>query len=260
MPDFVAYFRVSTQKQGADGLGMEAQREAVSDYAKKVGARILQEFVEVESGKKTERERPELALAMGSAKRTGATLVVAKLDRLARNVAFLSSIMQTGVNFLACDNPHATKFTVHILAAVAELEREQISRRTKEALARAKARGTKLGSARPGHWDGREEIRLAAVAKARKRASEVISAKARAEYADLLPQIGTLRAEGLSLRAVAKVLNDQGHRTRRGKEFRAVQVRAILCRSAADRNAFARDRGPNTSNDEGTNLQQTHAL
>ena len=151
--NFVAYYRVSTERQGRSGLGLEGQRAAVAAYAKQVGATMLAEYTEVESGKRA--DRPELAKALPHAKRSKATLLVAKLDRLARNVAFLSAVMDSGVDFIACDNPHANRLTIHILAAVAEDEARRISDRTKAALGAAKARGTKLGSARPGHWHGR---------------------------------------------------------------------------------------------------------
>ena len=226
----VSYFRVSTRKQGASGLGIEAQKAAVATFARETGAAVLKEFVEVESGKRA--DRPELAAALAFAKRAGASLVVAKLDRLARNVAFLSRLMEAGVDFTACDMPHANRFTVHIMAAMAEHEREMISARTKAALAQAKARGTALGSAREGHWEGREEARLEGARKGNERAAKAISRKAREEYADLAPVIRTLREEGKSLRDVAAALNAEGHRTRRGNAFTAVTVQRILERAA----------------------------
>jgi DNA invertase Pin-like site-specific DNA recombinase len=162
---FVAYYRVSTKKQGDPGLDLEAQRAAVEAYAGQVGGRVKTAYVEVESGKRA--DRPELARALAHCRRNKATLVVAKMDRLGRNVAFLSALMESKVPFVACDNPHANKLTIHILAAVAEAEAEAISARTKAALAVAKAEGQLLGSARPGHWRGREEKRLAGLVKAR---------------------------------------------------------------------------------------------
>lgn len=160
----VAYYRVSTKQQGKSGLGLDGQKAAVCDYVTRDGGTILAEYTEVETGKS--KDRPELLKAVAHAKRAKAVLLVAKLDRLARNVAFTSALMESGVDFVACDNPHANKFTIHILAAVAEHEAEQISLRTKAALQAAKRRGVKLGSARPGHWDGREDKRQAGLVKA----------------------------------------------------------------------------------------------
>src|SRR5713226_5817525 len=145
----IGYLRVSTKGQGESGLGIEAQKAAVETYAKQNGATLIVCYLEVESGKLA--DRPELAKALSHAKRSKATLVVAKMDRLARNVAFLSALMEAKVDFIAVDNPAANKLTLHILAAVAEAEAEAISTRTKAALAAYKARGGKLGSARPGH-------------------------------------------------------------------------------------------------------------
>lgn len=141
---FVAYYRVSTDKQGRSGLGLEAQREAVARHIQSVSGRLMGEFQEVESGKRA--DRPQLRRAIAACRVKRAVLVIAKLDRLTRNVAFLANLMEGGVEFVACDNPHATKFTIHILAAVAEHEREMIAKRTREALAAAKARGIRLGS------------------------------------------------------------------------------------------------------------------
>src|SRR3954453_15779645 len=141
---WVAYYRVSTAKQGASGLGLEAQREAVTDYLNGGNWQLAAECVEVESGRRN--DRPELAKALAACRRIGATLIIAKLDPLARNVAFVSNLMEAGVEFVAVDFPTANRLTIHILAAVAEHEREMISARTKAALAAAKARGTKLGN------------------------------------------------------------------------------------------------------------------
>lgn len=142
---FVAYYRVSTTGQGASGLGLEAQQMAVQSYlAANGGAALVAEFTEIESGKK--KNRPELAEALRLCKRQKATLIIAKLDRLARNVHFISGLMESRVDFLACDNPHANRLMVHMLAAFAEHEREMISQRTKEGLRAAKARGVLLGA------------------------------------------------------------------------------------------------------------------
>ncbi len=153
----ISYFRVSTKKQGRSGLGLEAQKAAVVSFVRQHDATVLAEYKEIESGKKA--KRPKLTEAIGHAKLAKATVVVAKLDRLARNVAFTSALMESGVDFVACDNPHANRLTIHILAAVAEEEGMRISQRTKDALTSARRRGVKLGSARPGHWKGREHLR-----------------------------------------------------------------------------------------------------
>ena len=143
----IAYYRVSTKQQGESGLGLEGQVAAVAAYARGQGAEVLKTYREVESGKRA--DRPELAKALAHARRSRATLVIAKLDRLARNVHFLSGLMESNVDFIACDNPHANRLTIHILAAVAEDEAKRISERTRAALAASKARGGRLGAAGP---------------------------------------------------------------------------------------------------------------
>jgi DNA invertase Pin-like site-specific DNA recombinase len=226
MSDIIAYYRVSTRQQGQSGLGLEGQRAAVVSYARQTGARIKSSYIEVESGKRA--DRPELAKALAHARRSRATLVVAKLDRLARNVEFLAKIMNSGVEFIACDNPAANRLTIHILAAVAEAEAKAISDRTKAALAAARARGTKLGSARPGHWEGREDRRLNGLEKARLASAQVISQRASEAYADLVPVMTRMKAQGLSLREIAEQLNDEGHTTRRGRPWNPMQVARVL--------------------------------
>jgi DNA invertase Pin-like site-specific DNA recombinase len=144
---FVAYYRVSTDRQGRSGLGLDAQQKAVTDYLNGGAWELVGEFVEVESGKKSDRR--QLARAVDACRKHKARLVIAKLDRLSRNLAFVATLMESGVEFVAVDNPHANKLTIHILAAVAEHEREAISERTKAALAAAKARGKRLGTPRP---------------------------------------------------------------------------------------------------------------
>src|SRR4029077_929149 len=134
---FVAYFRVSTDRQGKSGLGLEAQREAVMDYLNGGSWQLVDEFTEVESGKHS--DRPQLVTALAACKKHRAKLVIAKLDRLSRNLAFIATLMDSGVEFVAVDNPHANKLTVHILAAVAQHEREMIAQRTRDALLAAKA-------------------------------------------------------------------------------------------------------------------------
>ena len=227
----IAYYRVSTKQQGKSGLGLEAQQNCLEQYAKQHDGRIIAVYREVESGKRS--DRPELTKALAHARRSKATLFVAKLDRLARNVAFLSALMESGVEFVACDNPHANKFTIHILAAVAEHEAEAISQRTKVALQAAKRRGTPLGSARPGHWDGREAARLKGAMAGAKAAAEKHAQDADKAYSDLVPMMTELRSQGMTFYAIADRLNEQGHTTRRGKDWNASQVLRVLRRSAA---------------------------
>lgn len=218
----VAYYRVSTRKQGESGLGLESQEASVKAFAVQRNGQIIAAYTEVESGKVAERR--ELNKALAHARRSKATLLVAKLDRLARNVAFLSALMDSGVEFVACDNPHANRLTIHILAAVAEDEARRISERTKAALAAYKARGGKLGAARP-------ECRILTL-EARRRGGQLGGAAAKRlaakAYEDVEPQVQELATQGLSLRAIARVLNDYGHTTRRGKDWNHVQVMRIL--------------------------------
>ena len=229
VPKVVAYYRVSTKQQGESGLGLQGQKSAVSDYVSQHLGNLVGEYQEVESGKS--KTRPELLKAIAHAKRSKAILVVAKLDRLARNVAFTSALMETKVDFVACDNPHASQFTIHILAAVAEHEARQISQRTKTALAEAKRRGTKLGSAREGHWVGREDTRQAGLKKARLSAAKANRAAFEGEYSDLFPIIKELHGNGESLQAIAAKLNEQGQTTRRGKPWNKMQVSRVLHRA-----------------------------
>ena len=147
-PKYVAYYRVSTQRQGLSGLGIEAQAAAVGDFMTRCGGRLVAEFREVESGRR--RDRPELLAAIRKARLTRATLVIAKLDRLARDYHFLRDLQEAKVAFVCCDNPNATELTIHILASVAQDEAKRTSERTKAALAAAKARGVILGGDRCG--------------------------------------------------------------------------------------------------------------
>lgn len=226
----VAYYRVSTKRQEESGLGLEGQQTAVEAFAQANRATIVARYTETESGRKA--DRPKLAQALAHAKRSKATLVVAKLDRLARNVAFLSAIMDSGVDFVACDNPHANRLTIHILAAVAEDEARRISDRTKAALAAAKARGQLLGSSRPDHWQGREDRRLAGSVAGAKAAAEAHRKAASEAYTDIEPLVAELRGKGYTQAQIADELNKAGHTTRRGKPWGQVQVHHVLKRLA----------------------------
>ncbi|MBU5637984.1 recombinase family protein [Geomonas sp. Red69] len=218
--EFVAYLRVSTTKQGIDGLGIEAQRAAIEKHLRP-GDIILHEFVEVESGKIT--NRPELGKALEECRLRRATLLVAKLDRLARNVAFISALMESGVEFVACDFPQANRLTLHILAAVAEHEREMISNRTKAALAVAKARGVKLG-----HNNLKPEIS----AKGREASIEVRRQAADEFALRVYPIIAAFRQNGRSLRGIAADLNVARYATPRQRQWSAVTVRNVISRVA----------------------------
>lgn len=170
MTRFIAYLRVSTARQGQSGLGLEAQRSIVEGFARSNGGNIVEIFIEVESGKLN--DRPELAAALARCKATGATLCVARLDRLARDLVFVAIMLRDGVEFVACDAPFANRLTLGILAAVAEDEGRRISERTKSALRAAKARGTVLG--------GYRGVPPTDVAKAKGRAAQASAARARA--------------------------------------------------------------------------------
>lgn len=227
----VAYLRVSTKKQGADGLGIDGQRAAVEQHTAHHGCRLLAEYVEVETGKRS--DRPQLLMALAHAKSAKAILIVAKLDRLSRNVAFLSALMESGVEFTACDNPNANRLTIHILAAVAEDEARRISERTKTALAAAKRRGVLLGSARPDHWKGHEKQRLGGALKAAKVASIVRHEKAVAANSMAMQVIAHMRGEAKTWEQIAEELNAQGHETRRGNPWTAATVWQVANRTAA---------------------------
>ncbi len=213
----VSYLRVSTKKQGKSGLGLEAQRAAVAEFASREGLKVVAEYVEIESGKKA--SRPELAKALSHCRAAKACLVVAKLDRLARNVAFLSALMEAGLEFVALDNPYANTFTLHVLAAVAEQEARATSERTKAALAAAKKRGVLLGSSRPGHWRGKEERRLVGSKRGVRRAAELRTQGARLHNSMVVVEAKALRNAGVSWQEVAAILNAKGLVTRRGNHW-----------------------------------------
>ena len=218
----VAYERVSNARQGTSGLGLEAQRKVIQDFATSRSAELLARFTEVESGRKA--DRPQLARALHLAKVTGATLVIAKLDRLSRNAAFLLTLRDSGVRFLAVDMPEANDLTVGIMALVAQTEREAISRRTKEALSVAKARGVKLGNP-----NGADSLRRAGKGGAALR--EAVRANADAFAKNVAPVIEDVRAKGhTSLRAIAAHLNSRGIVTRRGRRWHVSNVGTLLVR------------------------------
>jgi DNA invertase Pin-like site-specific DNA recombinase len=248
MKPYVCYYRVSTKKQtdawwrlrrgesitenelneNATGLGLDAQKRDAGRLVDNLKGSIAGAYTEVETGKKS--ARPELRKALAHARMVGGILVVAKLDRLARNLNFISNLMESKVPFICADRPDADRLRLHIEAAFAEEEARRIGLRTKAALDSLQARGVKLGSARPGHWDGREHLRgwkQAVVASAANRLAE-----ARAAYEFVLPEIQSLRQAGKTLAAVAAALNERGCKSREGKAFTAILVWRILDRFA----------------------------
>ena len=218
---FVAYYRVSTQGQGASGLGLEAQQEAVRNYLNGGRWKLVTEVTEIESGKRN--DRPALAKALTLCRLHGATLIIAKLDRLARNVHFISALMEDkDVPFVAADFPQANRLTIHILASVAEHEAEMISKRTRDALQAAKARGAKLGGDRSGtlhlhSGKGAAASRAVRMARARKRQT------------DILPVIEAIKAAGITtLKDIATELNTRSIPAPRGGSWSAVQVSRVM--------------------------------
>jgi DNA invertase Pin-like site-specific DNA recombinase len=218
----ISYVRVSTARQGARGLGIAAQRAAVDDFCKANGYQILAEYLEIESGQHS--GRPILRAALTHAKSARAMLVIAKLDRLARNVEFIANLMNSRIDFTACDLPVANRLTVHILAAVAEEEACAASERTKAALAAAKARGVLLGASNPrcrrlGPADGHRGGRAAAITRRRLR-DEAAAA--------ILDKASALRSQGYGFRLIAVALNDDGHTTATGKPWGPMAVWRVL--------------------------------
>ena len=212
---FISYLRVSTDAQGRSGLGLEAQQAAVSTYLNGGSWELVDTFTEIESGRNS--DRPELAKALAACKKLKATLVVAKLDRLSRSVAFLARMLEANVDFVACDNPHANKLMIHMLAAFAEHERDQISARTKAALAAAKARGVRLGGPK------------LAEAQAKGQVAQRVDAANRA--VNIMPVIREIQAAGVtSLNAIAQTLNARGVPTARGGQWYASGVKNLLAR------------------------------
>lgn len=218
MTRYVAYYRVSTARQGQSGLGLEAQQAAVQRFLP-AGAELVADFVEVESGRKS--TRPQLAAAIAQAQREDAVLLVAKLDRLARSVAFLATLMESRVRFQAVDLPAADEFTLHILAAVAQKEATAISTRTRDALAAKKARGFQLGNPANLTTAAREK----ALVSLQRNAQDHLHNRQAAQLAKLL------RATGISLRAIADQLTQSGYRTRRGKAFHPMGVQRLLAQT-----------------------------
>ena len=212
---FVTYFRVSTVRQGLSGLGLDAQRQTVTQFLSGSPRKVLTEFVEIETGKGANAldRRPQLRLALELCRKSGATLLIAKLDRLARNVHFVSGLMESKVKFVACDLPEANQLTIHIMAAFAEHEARRISERTRDALAAAKARGVVLGTTGP--------VNL-------KRHTQERQDAARAFQARLNPVLDGFVAQGLSRRVMVSRLNDLGVKASMGGAWSLGQVQRLF--------------------------------
>lgn len=222
----VAYLRVSTERQGRSGLGMEAQRAAVAAYALEAGLTLVAEYVEVETGKGTNAlsKRPQLLAALADAKQRKARLVLAKLDRLARNVHFISGLMETGVDFVAADMPHAGRLELHIFAAVAEQEARAISQRTKAALQVAKERGCKAdGTPFKGGSLGSHGRVLAVQRKA----------EAVERLSPVVDTLAELRSRGLSMRTMVAALNTDGVASPGGGKWHLANLHRALQRVEA---------------------------
>lgn len=211
----IIYYRVSREKQAQSGLGLEAQAASVTAFVKQRGLKTVAEYTEVETGTSKKR-RTEIFKAIEHAQREGAILLIAKLDRLSRNLHFVSGLLESGVRFTAVDMPEANNLTIQLMAVMAEHETKAISTRTKEALKAAKVRGVRLGSPKPMI----EEVRV--------KGREEVSKRFKDAYRRNYGYIRLMRESGLSLRAIAARLNEEGYRTRTGSEWTAVQVSRVL--------------------------------
>lgn len=212
---YVSYYRVSTQKQGISGLGLDAQRSSVANYLLGSSKTVLVEFVEIETGKGANAlvRRPQLRLALEACKKHGATLLIAKLDRLARNVHFVTGLLETGVDFIAVDMPHANKVMIQMHAVMSEWERDQISERTKKALASAKARGVILGATGPANLRRNIEERQEVAKRFRER---------------LKPVLDGFLSQGLTRRGMVEKLNDLGIKAPMGGTWSLGQVQRMV--------------------------------
>ena len=223
---YVAYLRVSTQKQGYSGLGLEAQREIIQNFL--YDKNPIAEFLEVESGRKTDKGRPKLKEALEICRKTGAKLIVAKLDRLARNVSFLSQLLESDVDIVFCDFPQANKMVLHILAAISQYEAELTATRTKQALAAKKARGAVLGN--PDHLLDNLDTAIAKSVETNKRKAEENPNNKRAAA-----MLKVLAKEGKTLQEMADYLNEQGFTTSKGYKFTRSAVLVLLKRNNIER-------------------------
>lgn len=218
---YVAYLRVSTQKQGYSGLGLEAQREIIHNYLRE--KKPIFEYVEVESGRKTDKGRPKLKEALSQCRTHGAKLIVAKLDRLARNVSFLSALLESDVEIVFCDFPQANKMVLHILASISQYEAELISTRTKQALAAKKSKGCKLGN--PEHLLDKHQTAIEKSNQTNRRKAADNPNNKRA-----VAMLKVLAAQGMTLTEMTDKLNNEGFVTSKGYQFRPSQVFVLLKR------------------------------
>lgn len=219
MTKFVGYLRVSTARQGRSGLGLAAQRECIAAHLQSVGGKLAAEFTEIESGKRN--NRPQLARALAACRIHGAVLIVAKLDRLARNNAFVANLLESGCEFVAADFPQANRMMLQLMSVIAEYEAKLISDRTRAALAQAVKRGVQVG----GYADNCAEI----AHKGNKASAQVRSAAAQQRAKDLAPVIAEIRSAGAtSLAQIAEGLNSKGICTPRGSEWSPAQVYRVL--------------------------------
>ncbi|QEE50707.1 resolvase [Flavobacterium alkalisoli] len=216
MKNYIAYYRVSRKEQGLSGLGLAAQKSAVEKYVKSQDGAVLEDFTEVETGT-NKRERVEIKKAIQLAKDKKAVLVIAKLDRLARNVSFVSNLMDSGIEFLAVDMPSANNFTIHIFSALAEQEAKLISSRTKQSLAELKKKGIKLGNpsnlTQEARCKGIETIKKNALNNDRNRQAKSI--------------VQSCKEKGMTFRQIAEYLNELNFKTRYGKQFLSTTVHRL---------------------------------
>jgi len=221
----VAYYRVSTQRQGISGLGLDAQQTIVERHVRAHAGQIVAAYIEIETGRRN--DRPQLIEALRHSRALGATLLVARLDRLARNVAFTSALLESGADFVACDNPHANKLTIHILAAIAEYESELISAQTKAAMAAAKKRGRVFGAHDPRcgrGWLSRTgrltEIQKLALLERQRRARDF--------RGRIVPIVRAMRQKGMKYSDIAETLNESGSKTRTGRQWTRDRLQAVM--------------------------------
>ncbi len=225
MSNIIVYYRVSTDKQESSGLGIDAQKASVRSYTARTGDTILASYTETESGRNA--DRPQLARALAHARRSRAKLVVAKLDRLARNLAFLDALQRAKVHFVALDAEFANKMTLQIMMVMAEHECEQVSARTKAALAARRERGEPLGAENPAC----RNLSKRDMAAGRLVGAAVNARLADEAYADILPEMIAWRADDWTLAEIAEQLNEDGHTTRRGCEWTPGTVANVLRRT-----------------------------